>query len=513
MKVLLTDASYKHTLGAARALATEGVEVHVCSSFDHALSFYSKSVKKRFLCPDPGAAKLFLKAIETIDEREHYDVILPIGDAAWYSLVMKGPKDLLAKIPAPPKSSYAIACDKAKTLVFAKSHGIPCPQTVLPHDRASLISRLHPPVVAKPALGRGKAVTLFSLNEARSLRLNRPSSRYVIQERIVGNGYGFFGLCKNGKLITSFMHKRIREVPPSGGPSSAAESTYDSELFQLGSRTLEVLNWHGVAMVEFKQDATTGEFKLIEINPKFWGSLDLALASGINFPFLATQLVLGNDISLPKPYGNLRYCWPIPDDLRHLLSKPTSTLPVLRDWVNPMVKKNIRISDLGPHLSLAYAAGKNVIRPPRYRWILPGELAASGRPRSVLQLAWLRSRGIKAILDLTEKPRDLESSLWKRNGRYLSLPMKDHAPPTLRQIKRALNFIDQEHQNGNRVLVHCLAGLGRTGVVAACYLVKRQRKSARTAMDEVRAWRPGAIEEPQESSVMRYAQSRTRGAT
>lgn len=82
------------------------------------------------------------------------------------------------------------------------------------------------------------------------------------------------------------MHRRIREVPP----SSAAESTYNSELLKLGRKILELLNWHGVAMVEFRRDSATGEFKLIEINPKFWGTLDLAIAAEIDFPHLAVQM-------------------------------------------------------------------------------------------------------------------------------------------------------------------------------------------------------------------------------
>lgn len=67
------------------------------------------------------------------------------------------------------------------------------------------------------------------------------------------------------------MHKRMREYPITGGSSTAAESMYDPELRDLGLTLLKALDWHGVAMVEFKKDSRDGKYKLMEINPKFWG--------------------------------------------------------------------------------------------------------------------------------------------------------------------------------------------------------------------------------------------------
>ena len=88
------------------------------------------------------------------------------------------------------------------------------------------------------------------------------------------------------------MHRRIRERLVMGGPSTCAESVYDSKLLDYGLRVLKNLKWHGVAMVEFKKDSIDGEFKLMEINPKFWGSLDLAIASGVDFPYLLYNMTI-----------------------------------------------------------------------------------------------------------------------------------------------------------------------------------------------------------------------------
>ncbi len=228
------------------------------------------------------------------------------------------------KIPLPPADSYLIACNKAKTLGLAKKLGIPIPKTTFP-TRTNFEANLPFPVVVKPALGSGNVRMFYSDKEVQAyLKYGlHNAAELVIQERIRGDGYGFFALYKRGELQTYFMHKRIREIPPTGGPSTAAKSVYEPKLLELGSKILDTLAWHGVAMVEFKRDIETGEFKLMEINPKFWGSLDLAVASGVNFPYLAVCLVTSRELPARQTYKSLKYCW-FPDDLYRAIETPSS---------------------------------------------------------------------------------------------------------------------------------------------------------------------------------------------
>src|SRR5208283_2488478 len=150
--------------------------------------------------------------------------------------------------------------------------------------------------------GSGNKQLIFTPEEVLRYGRSDNDESFVIQEFIQGEAYGFFALYRRGRIVASFMHKRIREVPPTGGPSSAAESVYDQRLLSLGTRILDHLSWHGLAMVEFKKDSRTHDFRLLEINPKFWGSLDLAIEAGIDFPHLATQMVTMNNVAAPKPY-------------------------------------------------------------------------------------------------------------------------------------------------------------------------------------------------------------------
>jgi predicted ATP-grasp superfamily ATP-dependent carboligase len=142
----------------------------------------------------------------------------------------------------------------------------------------------------------------------------------LIQERIVGPGDGLFVLFDRGRLIATFAHRRLREKPPAGGVSVYRESVAaDPELVEYSARLLEPLGWHGVAMVEFKRDHRSGRPFLMEVNGRFWGSLQLAIDAGIDFPFLTYQLARGNRFEAPATYRvGVKSRWLL-GDLDHLL--------------------------------------------------------------------------------------------------------------------------------------------------------------------------------------------------
>lgn len=524
LKVFVTDAEYKHTLAAIRALATQGVEVHVGARYRHALGFYSKHISKRFVYPDSSKRTSFVRAVEILDSRNNYNVILPIGNKAWFAFETVG-SHIQKKMPMPALESYLIACDKVKTVKYAQELGISTPKTIFPDDDVKqLIRELRLPIVMKLSRGSGTVRYFWDAERAltnycRAIEVNKSCDYPILQEFIPGEGYGFFGLFSRGRLRAKFMHRRVREFPVSGGPSTAAESVYEPRVEKLGEKILSSLQWHGVAMVEFKKDSRDGEFRLLEINPKFWGSLDLAIASGVNFPYLACCLVLYGDIKPVDSYKvGLRFSWPIPEDLRHVRAKPSSTLAVAKDMVSPSVKKDIWISDLAPHFylitTIAYSSLIKVtnfrrrfyLKPNNFSWLISGELAASARPRSRFQLTWLRWHGIKAVLSLTEEPlpKELFGSKDFSGVSHCHVPIVDHSAPNLEQLLEACRFIHEQNTLKQPVLVHCLGGLGRTGTVLACYLMIHENITPELAISRVRALRPGSIERMQEESIQKF---------
>jgi len=126
----------------------------------------------------------------------------------------------------------------------------------------------------------------------------------------------------NAEPRALFVHKRLREYPLRGGPSTLRESVVRPTVAELGTRLLRALNWYGVAMVEFKVDPRDGVPKLMEVNPKLWGSLSLAIASGVDFPALLYRLAIEGDIEPVFDYRVGVRCRFLLGDVLHFLANP-----------------------------------------------------------------------------------------------------------------------------------------------------------------------------------------------
>ncbi len=165
----------------------------------------------------------------------------------------------------------------------------------------------------------------------------RDSPAALVQEVVSGEGTAIFALFDSGKPLVTFAHRRIIEKPPWGGVSAlccSIDPPPDALDFALAM--LRELSWQGPAMVEFKRDSQ-GVPRLMEINPRFWGSLQLAIRSGVDFPHLAWQLALGEAVEPPMPRRAAN---------RWVLGELDSLLTALLSGV----PGRSRISELGSHL-------------------------------------------------------------------------------------------------------------------------------------------------------------------
>jgi predicted ATP-grasp superfamily ATP-dependent carboligase len=300
----------------------------------------------------------FVRFFRRIQNFLRYEVIMPVGYTSTYFLSMN--KKAIAEgevIPVSDFSTLRIAANKRGSFLLAKEIGVPIPQTFFFKSSSELddIAVKSYPIVVKGALEGGCVRYAYSKQDL----INKFDEIYrlqgvlpVVQEFIRGQGYGFFGLFNHGKPRAVFMHKRVRERYVTGGPSTCAESVYERELLDYGLKILESLMWHGVAMVEFKRDEADGEFKMMEINPKFWGSLDLALACGVDFPFLLYKMAIDGDVDPVFSYKvPLRFMWPFPEDLLHVLNAKGDAQVFLTDLFDSSVKKNLSLADLNPALA------------------------------------------------------------------------------------------------------------------------------------------------------------------
>ncbi|RLF34859.1 MAG: hypothetical protein DRM99_05750, partial [Thermoplasmata archaeon] len=161
------------------------------------------------------------------------------------------------------------------------------------------------------------------------LQYHKKSPFPFIQEVIIGDSYGVFALCKNGKVLQYFAHKRVIEQDPKGSGSARCISCeLNPKLKAYCKRIVKYLKWNGVIMIEFKHDSRDKIFKLIEINGRFWGSLPLAIYAGVDFPYQLYCLSIGKPPKITKKWKIV--C------ARHLLGELIYLLRVIKgkpkDW-------------------------------------------------------------------------------------------------------------------------------------------------------------------------------------
>jgi len=146
--------------------------------------------------------------------------------------------------------------------------------------------------------------------------------------------------------------------------------------------------------------------------------------------------------------------------------------------------------------------GKVTKKPTNFSWLINNKLAGSGMPTSTSELDWLLKQGVRSIITMTEEYLQVS---WIKDVKYLHVPTEDLFAPDLEKIDTTVEFIHKRLQSDEPVMVHCAAGIGRTGTILACYLVKYQKMSVSDAIEKVRKERPGSIQsESQELAVSLY---------
>jgi predicted ATP-grasp superfamily ATP-dependent carboligase len=306
--VLLLDAHLRHALAIVRSLGRSGVPVVMASPRRRFPAKYSRFGENSVLLDESGAGSSVGRLLEVI-ETHRIDVVIPAA-LTGNELLCRHRAELEPHVIGPfnELETFQLLANKANTISLADRLGVARPGTrsvASPADGEAAAEELGFPLVFKSPLDQGTVRFPSSLPELQALisgfarenpDLVAMGVQPLVQEHVAGTGHGFFGLAEHGQLRAYFMHERIHEVPPSGGPSAMAKSYRDPELKELGERFFTATSWHGVAMVEFKRRAD-GKYFLIEVNPKFWGSLDLSIYAGVDFPALTYRLLTGSPLS------------------------------------------------------------------------------------------------------------------------------------------------------------------------------------------------------------------------
>jgi predicted ATP-grasp superfamily ATP-dependent carboligase len=247
-----------------------------------------------------------------------YRLLLPMTDVtALLTAPLRTQLPASVCLPIGEEACLRRAQDKAEVLQIAETLGIAVPATFHRHPEESLeafAARLPYPVVIKPRFSRtlrddgwiSGSVRYAHTAEALLRSYADVAAQGVaplVQEKIEGQGRGVFLLVWNGELRAAFCHRRLREKPPWGGASVLRESLpLDESLVEQSFALLRAIEWNGPAMVEYKQDRRDGKLKLMEINARFWGSLQLAIDAGLDFPLLLYRLAMGERVAAQFHY-------------------------------------------------------------------------------------------------------------------------------------------------------------------------------------------------------------------
>jgi len=318
--ILVTDAGRGSAIAIIRSLGSKGYHVIAADSDARSPGFRSRYAAERLLYPSPECAPRELAAmlLETARERG-VDLIIPVTDGVILPLAeMRARFEGVCAIAMPDPAALEVVTNKLATIELAERVGVPVPRTALVDTAREALDRgpaLGWPIVLKPQKSRlyreQAAIEAFTVCYAENpARLAEQMARFegrcavLLQEYYRGSGQGVELLMHAGRPLAAFQHRRLREVPVNGGASAFRESVpLDPELYRQSVRLLEALEWTGLAMVEFKVGAA-GPW-LMEINGRVWGSLPLAVKSGMDFPAHLAELYLYGPP--PQPPTETRY--------------------------------------------------------------------------------------------------------------------------------------------------------------------------------------------------------------
>lgn len=335
----MTDGSTNQALAVTRSLGSKGIEVLACDDTRFAKSFYSRFCSKYFVYPSPRASVTrFVDSVVAQVRTGQYGALFPMTERTTLPLsVHRNRIEPLVRFPIPSHESIVKAFDKSAILALAEQLEIPIPKTVKIYRREELpkaASQLGFPLVIKAscseqmtkddrivAAPQPRYVLKAEDLEAQFDYFPSSARPVLLQEFVAGEGYGIFTLFNRGVPRAWFAHRRLRDVIATGSGSAFRESIpLDPRMKEYALRLLRGLDWHGVAMVEFKLDSRDHLPKLMEVNGRFWSSLPLAIASGVDFPFLLHRLAVAGDIEPVDTYRLGVRCRWLLGDLRHLVS-------------------------------------------------------------------------------------------------------------------------------------------------------------------------------------------------
>ncbi len=344
-KVFITDGRSLATLAIARSLGEKGFEVHCGENFYYNITFFSKYVSKRIIYPSPeGDPDRFIDEMLSIVKENQYDVIIPVRDETT-SLFSKHKEELSnhTKLYLSNYDSIKRLRDKGETIKLAQKCKVPVPETYFPEDTKieEIKRRVSYPALIRPRISSGaRGICCVESMKEFDESYHKVKGEYgepIIQEYVSHDGGHFsIGVLFNeaSELMAVHVYKELKQYPINGGPAVTAVSVPKEDWVDTMLQILKDANWVGPAHMDVLYDSASNEPKLLEVNPRFWMSLNLSIKSGVDFPYLIYKLARGEHTTPISSYKiGLKYRWVLPNEILWMLQTPNK-IQGIKEFIN-----------------------------------------------------------------------------------------------------------------------------------------------------------------------------------
>ncbi len=320
-KVLVLGDGVSAFLSVIRSLGRRGIEVHVAWCQADSPALRSRYVSRFHRLPFCSEEESWADALAALLRREHFALVLPTNEQSARALhSQRHAFEPHARLCLPDKHVFDVVFDKVESGKLAKNLQLRVPKTRIVSDPAELedlASQWKYPLVLKPIssydaklpLERRNVVKAYDREELeRRGRSLMRSGAIMVQENFVGRGVGVELLVDHGDVLLAFQHQRVHQ-PLRGGASSYRKSVrLSSELFEASKKFVVALDYSGVMMIEFLVDPVSNDWRFVEVNARFWGSLPLAIAAGADFPYALYRYLVHGEREFPREYREELYC-------------------------------------------------------------------------------------------------------------------------------------------------------------------------------------------------------------
>jgi predicted ATP-grasp superfamily ATP-dependent carboligase/protein-S-isoprenylcysteine O-methyltransferase Ste14 len=369
LTALVLDAQDSHALSAIRSLGRSGVRVTSVSPKPNAMGAKSRYSLWTLRSPNPATeARAYADWLLGILEREHFDALLFFGEVS--ANIVAEHRDAIRERTGclvPDRDTFLTADRKDRVARLAATVGVAVPSTLELDgntDVRDVAATLTYPVIVKAVWGSGGHQVRFVESAAEfgtavdevQHATHEAAQRCLVQQYIPGVGYGYTALAVDGDLVAAFMHRRLEEHDVARGAhlahaASGAMSVDEPDLRASGDALLRALRWSGMAMVEFRRSSLDQRFYLMEVNPRFPGSLELAIASGVDFPSLYVQWAAGQGTPGPQRYRvGLRMRWLLSKGIAQAVENPAAYARSVASTLRTDTRCDLSLRDPGPHM-------------------------------------------------------------------------------------------------------------------------------------------------------------------